>query len=312
MQFAETIAHLLTSSLARIRAEEELHKQRSFASTVLDLVDTLVLTLDEEGRMVGMNRAIQEITGFSIDETRDRPFWSVFVVPEELELIRGIFRSALGGPTPCEFEGYMLAKDGTKKRVSWSMKLMSDGKIQSIILSGVDKTEKLQTEAKLKEAKARAQKATKALRELCTVIDEDDDPQDSPVAPATKQVPVADSSTGPCKPLLPFQPIGGSAAIEQRISLRRQYQYVQKIAPKIGDELPRREDFFAVRCNDISAGGISFFFDRPPEFRDLVVSLGKEPALSHFTARVARVAGVDSEGENIFLVGCRFTGRVRC
>lgn len=309
VQFAETIAHLLTSSLARIRAEEELHKQRSFASTILDLVDTLVLTLDEEGRMVGMNRAIQEVTGFSIDEIRHRPFWNVFVVPEEVGLVQGIFRSAVRGPTPCEFEGYIVTKDGTKKRVSWSLKLMSDGKVQSIILSGIDKTEKLQTEAKLKKAKARAQKATAALRELCTVIDED---EDAPTVAPAKAKPTAGPGSDRRAPAFPFQPVRGNAPVEQRVSLRRQYQYVQKIAPKIGDQLPRREDFFAVQCNDISAGGISFFLDQPPDFRELVVSLGKEPALSHFTARVVRVAGVDDDRKKVYLVGCRFTGRIRC
>ena len=42
MCFAETIAHLLSSSIARIKLEEELHEERETKSTVLELVDAMV------------------------------------------------------------------------------------------------------------------------------------------------------------------------------------------------------------------------------------------------------------------------------
>jgi PAS domain S-box-containing protein len=302
VQFAETIAHLLTSSLARIKAEEELDQQRSFASTVLEMVDTLVLTLDAEGRVVGMNRATHEVTGFSIDEIRNRPFWSVFVVPEELDLIQGIFRSSRREKAPCEFEGYVLAKDGGRKRVSWSMKLMSDGKVQSILLSGVDQTEKVETQAKLQQATTIALKATKALKELCSMTEAKETP-----VPDSDRLSVRDDSSE----LRPFQPVGGQGSIEQRISIRRSYRYEQRIAPMVGDALPDRKLFFEVQCNDISAGGISFFVERAPTYENVVVALGKPPALSYFRATVVRVASVQKDGATVYLVGCRFAGRVR-
>jgi len=311
VQFAETIAHLLTSSLARIRAEEELHQQRSFASTVLDLVDTLVLTLDADGKVVGMNRASQKVTGFSIDEIRNRPFWNAFVVPEELELVQGIFRSSKGDRAPCEFEGYLLAKNGRRKRVSWSMKLMSDGKVQSVILSGVDQTEKIETEAELQQVKAIAERATNALKELCATTDSQDRLAAVPPIPADVLKAATERRGEQDGRPRPFRPVGGKGAIEQRVSLRRSYRYQQRIAPVIDNVMPKPEQFFEIQCNDISAGGISFFLDKPPDFESLVVALGQEPALSYFTARVARVAGVDNEGPKVYLVGCKFTGRTR-
>ena len=311
VQFSETIAHLLTSSLARIRAEEELHQQRSFASTVLDLVDTLVLTLDTEGRVVGMNRASQKATGFSVDEIRDRPFWNVLVAPEEAELVQGIFRSSRSERAPCEFEGYLLAKDGLRKRVSWSMKLMSDGKVQSIILSGVDQTDRIQTQAELQQARAMVEKAGKALKELCAMTEAKDRSAATPPMAAEALEAVSGPGARQHSALRPFQPIGARAALEQRVTLRRAYRYQQRIAPVIDGVMPKPDQFFEVQCNDISAGGISFFLDSAPDFDSLVVALGKAPAMSYFTARVARVAGVDHDGPKVYLVGCRFTGRTR-
>lgn len=304
VQFAETIAHLLTSSLARIKAEEELQQERSFASALLDMVDTLVLTLDDEGRVVGMNRASRQVTGFDVEEIRQRPFWNVFVVPEELDLIRGIFRSARSERAPCEFEGFLMTKDGQKKRVSWSMKLMSDGKVQSIILSGVDQTEKIEMQSELRDAKSRAERAAKALQELSALADEKI--RTRPPAEAAR----AASAEAEAE-RRPFQPLGGPVSNEQRRSIRRSYHYVQRIAPLVGDRMPRPDQFFEVQCNDISAGGISFFLDKPPAFEHLVVALGREPALSYFAADVARVASIDRGGAKSYLVGCRFTGRKR-
>jgi hypothetical protein len=96
-----------------------------------------------------------------------------------------------------------------------------------------------------------------------------------------------------------------------RSSPRRTYQYRQLIAPLIGDRLPARNRFFEAVCEDISAGGISFYLDTPPDFKRVVVGLGQAPQLTFFTATIARVAETEFEGRRQFLVGCRFTGRIR-
>ena len=197
---------------------------------VLDLVDTLVLTLDVDGRVVGMNRATQKITGFSMDEIRDRPFWSVFVAPEDAELVQGIFHSSRSDRAPCEFEGYLLAKDGRRKRVSWSMKLMADGNVQSVILSGVDQTEKLQTRAELEQVKAIAQRAAK--RAEGAVLH--DRRRRAVRRPSRRPVRKALSALGRKAARTPCAPSSRSAARRPSNSgsrLRRAYRYRQKIAP---------------------------------------------------------------------------------
>jgi len=65
-----------------------------------------------------------------------------------------------------------------------------------------------------------------------------------------------------------------------------------------------------VRCEDISAGGISFYLEGPPDFTTFVVTLGWPAAEGHFSARVVRVPKASFEGRSGYLIGCRFTGRV--
>ena len=74
--------------------------------------------------------------------------------------------------------------------------------------------------------------------------------------------------------------------------------------------LPRPSDFFDVQCNDISAGGISFVLDHPPDFEELIVALGQPSKRTYFVARVVRIQIRQEVCGPAYLVGCQFTGRV--
>lgn len=107
------------------------------------------------------------------------------------------------------------------------------------------------------------------------------------------------------------QVMGG---VEKRNRRRRQrlpFNKVQRIAPYDALRLPSAEAMFReVRCHDISALGIAFYWPSRPDFEYLVLELGSPPEVTHITARVVRtviVVGTQSE----HLVGCRFLGRVR-
>jgi hypothetical protein len=95
-----------------------------------------------------------------------------------------------------------------------------------------------------------------------------------------------------------------------RLSPRKNFRYLQMIAPVVAGRMPSREDFYPVECKDISSGGIAFFADRPPEFDVLVVALGRPPYLSRFMARVVYVQDVKCASGANHLVGCQFTERI--
>lgn len=56
---------------------------------------------------------------------------------------------------------------------------------------------------------------------------------------------------------------------------------------------------------------VAFFFDRVPDFTELVLMLGSPPQVTKLVCRVARVAGVEHNGQQRYLVGCRFIGRCK-
>ena len=98
------------------------------------MVDSMVMTLDMDGRVVDMNRACEELTKYKLDDVRDRPFWQAMVAPDDAELVEIIFHSSRGSHIPSEFEGEVLARDGARRQVSWSLKVLSTGQVQTILV----------------------------------------------------------------------------------------------------------------------------------------------------------------------------------
>lgn len=313
-RFAETIAHLLSSSIARIKLEDELHEHREVHGAVGDAADRIVLALDAGGRVTDMNPTSEKLTKFSLDEARQRPFWNLFIDPEDQELIAGIFRNARTSNVPNEFEGDLIAKDGTRRRVAWSLKVMCTGEVQSLVLTGVDRTAPVQTQQATPTTESLAERTARALRELSDKLNEVTADAGGNSSTAAAPSDAAHGAGVPEPPPLSLQPLGagpatGGFGIDKRRSVRREYPYRQWIAPLIDGRIPSRREFFEVRCKDISGSGIAFFLNFLPEFENLVVGLGRLPALNYFTARVMRVARVEEEGRVSYLVGCRFLAK---
>lgn len=100
------------------------------------------------------------------------------------------------------------------------------------------------------------------------------------------------------------------ARTERRQHERRPYSQVQWIAPYAGGRPPDQSMFKEVKCHDVSAGGFSYLLAEPPLYDSLVVELGAKPDSIYLTASVVRHEQVAWGKTPLFLVGCRFTGRV--
>jgi hypothetical protein len=94
-------------------------------------------------------------------------------------------------------------------------------------------------------------------------------------------------------------------------SQRHRYPRIQWIAPYYGATLPGQDCFREVRCQDLSASGISFYWPCLPDFEHLLVRLGDEQNEICLVARVARSQPLGQDEGTEYLVGCKFLGRVR-
>ncbi|HEX3997185.1 MAG TPA: PAS domain S-box protein [Pirellulales bacterium] len=309
--YAEMIAHLVSTNIARDQTAKTLEYQRRFASTIMETVDALVLVLTPAGRIVRANSACEQMTGYSCDEVRDRAVWSALLIPGEADALKAIFVKLKSDPGPLVHEGYLLTKDAERRRIAWSFGLLSQsgGEIETILATGIDITEQRVAEEEVGRLQAAEAEQT---RRLQVVLEE----LESQKAAASGQATAAagtstdDEAVGWQSDSNPFHALPRGSRTDRRRRPRRSFTYYQRIAPSENGRLPPLRMFRRVKCLDISAGGFSFLSAVRPSETDYVVALGNPPVVINVAARVMHVTPTDYEGQPAYLVGCKYTGRI--
>lgn len=306
--FVEAIGHLITTTIAKERAEQALANQLRLDAAVLDTIEALVVVLDPETRIAQFNRSCEEIAGFSLAELHQRLFCSAFLVPSEVRSVKETLDKLLQPSTsgPVEFESYVLTKHGTRRRIAWAFTRLTDaqGALESLVGTGIDITEKYDLEAKLAKAHALAGEKTQAVADMAA----------GTTAPAAgnadgKAAATPQTEEEALKAARPFQQLPPGVYGERRARPRRAYPYVQLIAPIIDGQLPPRSEFREVQCRDIAAGGFSFFAPAAPQEAELVVAFGAGTSMTFLTARQVHTTPTTRDGKPCVIVGCRYTGR---
>lgn len=104
-----------------------------------------------EGRIVLFNKASQELTGYSQNEVLDQYPWDLFILPEEAEGVKSVFRNLTLGHFPNQHINYWLTKSGDKRLISWSNTALADenNQLVYIIATGIDVTEQKKAEEEI-------------------------------------------------------------------------------------------------------------------------------------------------------------------
>jgi len=97
---------------------------------------------------------------------------------------------------------------------------------------------------------------------------------------------------------------------DRRNLARHKFPRIQSIAPYVDGRVPTAEEFRDVRCRDLNSGGLSFWLPAPPDFSSLVVALGRDDTVKYLLGEVSHTATVQVGDKTVYLVGCRFTGRL--
>ncbi|TML92766.1 MAG: diguanylate cyclase [Actinobacteria bacterium] len=171
----ELLARLVDTGLAHLATVSALTDERDSMSAILEAMASLVVVLDPEGRIVRFNRASELATGWTRHEVLGRPFWDLFVVPEELDGARGAFLALKRGHPTSQLEIHWLTRDGRRRRIEWSNTAIpgNDGEPVFIIGTGVDVTEARQAEAALRDSEARFRSLVLNASDIVAVIDRD-------------------------------------------------------------------------------------------------------------------------------------------
>ena len=151
-QAEESLKKLNESLEDRVRERSrELEDERNFIAAVLDTESALVLVLDNEGRVLRINRACEQLSGLSGDSMIGQLVWDFSVSPEEVAEARRIFARVSADKLPGSLEAHWLGLGGERHTVAWTYSAVSLNEGAYIIATGSDVTERKRNEEELRK-----------------------------------------------------------------------------------------------------------------------------------------------------------------
>ncbi len=151
--------------------QEALREQNSFSQAVMESSGALVLVTDANGRVIAFNRACQLVSGYKLGEMVGKIIWESPLIPKEegeVERVRTIYRRLVGGSAPIQHETRWVAKNGSRRLISWTMAAMPQaaGRPRHLVRIGTDVTERREMEIALQASETALRQSQTQLQGL--------------------------------------------------------------------------------------------------------------------------------------------------
>ena len=119
---------------------EEMERSVAYRQILMNSMADILMTTDSSGIITEVNRATEEITGYSQEELVGKPFASFFSEPERAQA--GI-EQVLGENKVSDYELTIVTKDGKNVPVSYNATVLKDpeGRITGVLGSARDNTD---------------------------------------------------------------------------------------------------------------------------------------------------------------------------
>lgn len=124
------------------RAERAFREERDIVAAILDTLGAVVVVLDPCGRIVRINQACEQLSGYTSLEVKDRFIWDLFMIEEEADRFKALFEQGIA-QRRIEYESCWLTRDGRQRLVACSITILpgTDDGPGCTVLTGVDITE---------------------------------------------------------------------------------------------------------------------------------------------------------------------------
>lgn len=133
------------------RVEQQLSNERNFISAILSTQGALVLVIDDTDKIIDFNSTFHDITLYTPEEVKGKPFWTIFP-KEDYQAIIQQFESVKQSYKPVVLENWIESKEKRKHFIRWRNSVLKDsnGKLTHIIATGIDITDRIEAERRIK------------------------------------------------------------------------------------------------------------------------------------------------------------------
>ncbi len=141
-----------------------LEREREFARRLLGVAPALVVVLTNDGLVEHVNPAFERLTGYRLDEVRGKE-WLTFLPERDRGRIRELFRRAISGIPTRGNVNAIVTRAGEERQIEWHDEALkdADGGFVSLVAVGVDVTERLAAEQRLRATESRNQQVLDSL-----------------------------------------------------------------------------------------------------------------------------------------------------
>ena len=139
---------------SRTQTEKILTSERDFLAAVLEAADAFILILDDEGRILRVNRAVEEATGYSGEALAGRDFLETLPISEARGALAEGIQRLRSGATVSTFESHWVKSDGERLLASGSLTALRDSRhhLEHVVITASDVTERREVEGELRAA----------------------------------------------------------------------------------------------------------------------------------------------------------------
>jgi len=152
--YTKNLEHVISIRTERLNnALKELQQEKGFIEKLLFTIGATIAVLDRDGRFVKVNRAWEDIRGYTEDEVKGKYVWDL-MPPDSAHIAQTMFEEMLVYKAPTTLKVKVLTKDGSLKTMLANNAVFTDenGDVKYIIASGIDITEKEHLEEYLTES----------------------------------------------------------------------------------------------------------------------------------------------------------------
>ncbi|MBI4667334.1 MAG: diguanylate cyclase [Nitrospinae bacterium] len=152
--------YLMKGSKAALRKEVDrrtmlaiqLQEERNFVSGILDTVGALVAVLDPAGRILRMNRAFSDTTGYTPEDLDRHKFQELSWSDDDKDEAQDALRQVIHEGKNVSFWHYIRTSAHERRYIEWSLAALfrSETAPLHIIVTGIDRTQRKQAEDRLK------------------------------------------------------------------------------------------------------------------------------------------------------------------
>ncbi|MBF0131374.1 MAG: diguanylate cyclase [Magnetococcales bacterium] len=150
--FLTTISNTLAGLIDLRHTQARLANKQEFITTILRTAPSLVLVLDQDGRVILFNHACQTLTGYTEEEVVGREIWKFLIPPSEVVELKEKLQGLYPGGRPLDHEGHWLTIHGDAPLIAWSSTAIAttENTQRHIVGTGVDISQKRRAEQQLR------------------------------------------------------------------------------------------------------------------------------------------------------------------